>query len=257
MIATGEGWVVLGGDCMDALAPLEPVDHIITDPPYGEEYHSKPRTQGSDGFVRDAEYGFDGLSSEMRTALSIEFARLSRRWTIVFSDPESAHEWRDAIVASGMRYCRKGIWIKLACAPGFSGDRPASGHEEISIAYAKCPGRPRWNGGGNRGVWTHPVVNVNHDREHTTQKPVPLMLELVSLFTDPGETILDPFAGSGTTGVACLRLGRKFIGIEKDPKYFALCCERLRAEENGQTLSLYRAKQVPMFPKAPKPETPT
>ena len=73
------------------------------------------------------------------------------------------------------------------------------------------------------------------------------MLELVELFTDPGESVLDPFAGSGTTGVACLRLGREFIGIERDPKYFALACERLRAEEAGSTLQAARAGQAALF----------
>lgn len=73
------------------------------------------------------------------------------------------------------------------------------------------------------------------------------MLALVADFTDPGETILDPFAGSGTTGVACLRLGRKFIGIEKDPTYFALACERLRAEEQGSTLQAARAGQMALL----------
>ncbi len=53
------------------------------------------------------------------------------------------------------------------------------------------------------------------------------MLELVSLFTDPDTTILDPFMGSGTTGVACARLGRKFIGIEIEPKYFDIACRRI------------------------------
>lgn len=70
---------------------------------------------------------------------------------------------------------------------------------------------------------------------------------LVSLFTDPGETILDPFAGSGTTGVACLRLGRRFIGIERDEKYFKLACDRLRAEEQSSTLQALRAGQESLF----------
>lgn len=73
------------------------------------------------------------------------------------------------------------------------------------------------------------------------------MLELVSLFTDPGEIVLDAFAGSGTTGVACLRLGRRFIGIEKDPKYAAVARERLRAESQGLSLRDARAGQLPMF----------
>ena len=64
---------------------------------------------------------------------------------------------------------------------------------------------------------------------HETQKPVALMSALVRDFTDPGELVCDPFAGSGTTGVACIRLGRRFIGWERDPKYFAVAVKRLTA----------------------------
>ena len=91
------------------------------------------------------------------------------------------------------------------------------------------------------------------------------MLELVELFTDPGDLVLDPFCGSGTTGVACLRLGRRFIGIEKDAKYAAIARERLEAETNGLSLRDARAGQIGMFasedlkpkppPRMPEPES--
>jgi site-specific DNA-methyltransferase (adenine-specific) len=96
-------------------------------------------------------------------------------------------------------------------------------------------------------VWTCNVDGSAVDAEHQTAKPLALMLDLVELFTDAGETILDPFAGSGTTGVACLRLGRTFIGIERDPVYFKLACDRLRAEEQGSTLKASRAGQEALF----------
>ena len=85
------------------------------------------------------------------------------------------------------------------------------------------------------------------DRQHPCQKPLPMMLQIVRASSRPGDTILDPFCGSATTGVAALRLGRKFIGIEKDPTYFALACERLRAEEQGSTLQASRAGQLPLL----------
>ena len=69
------------------------------------------------------------------------------------------------------------------------------------------------------------------------------MKELVSLFTDVGKTILDPFMGSGTTGVACAKLGRKFIGIEIEPKYFDIACRRIEAAY----------AQPDMFVPAPQP----
>ena len=69
----------------------------------------------------------------------------------------------------------------------------------------------------------------NDARVHTTQKPDSLMEALVRDFTDPGDLICDPFAGSGTTGVAAIRLGRRFIGWEKSPQYHAIAVKRLMA----------------------------
>ncbi len=80
-----------------------------------------------------------------------------------------------------------------------------------------------------------------------TPKPLGLMLELVELFTDPNDLIIDPFAGSGSTLVAALRLGRRAIGIERDPKYHALIVDRLAAERDGSTLRDARAGQGALF----------
>ncbi|MGI8990739.1 MAG: DNA-methyltransferase [Bryobacteraceae bacterium] len=68
--------------------------------------------------------------------------------------------------------------------------------------------------------------NVEHCA-HPTQKPLALLLDWITKFTEPGELVLDPFMGSGTTGVACEKLGRRFIGIEKNPKYFEMGCARI------------------------------
>lgn len=244
---SGPRWTMIWDDCGDVMRALPDrcVDHIITDPPYSEEFHAKGRSGGRDGYDRVKEYGFDGLAAGDYPRLAAEFHRLALRWTLAFSDPDSAHLWRAAMVAAGMRYKRQGAWIKLGCTPQFSGDGPASGHEAISIAYADVPGRSRWNGGGDRAVWTCPIASK--DREHTTQKPIALMLELVELFTDPEETILDPFAGSGTTGVAAIRCGRRFVGIERDETYFKLACDRLRAEEQETTLVALRGRQLPLL----------
>ena len=95
------------------------------------------------------------------------------------------------------------------------------GWEAIAILHRE--GRKHWNGGGHHAVW---VCDVERG-EHPTQKPLRLVMDWIAKFTDEGETVLDPFMGSGTTGVACHKLGRKFIGIEKRPDYFALACERL------------------------------
>lgn len=83
--------------------------------------------------------------------------------------------------------------------------------------------------------------------EHDCPKPLAAWTWLVRSTTEPGHAILDPFAGSGTTGVAALRLGRSVILIEREPKWAELCRERMRAEEQSSTLQARKAGQVAMF----------
>jgi site-specific DNA-methyltransferase (adenine-specific) len=247
MIVTGNGWVMHCGDCLDVLPTIERVDHCITDPPYEAEAHTKQRRVRRGPGDRNAKVEalfFDPLTDEIRAGVARECARIVARWSMFFCQIEAVAAWRESVEAAGMNFRRAGVWIKPDGMPQLTGDRPGMGFESIVFAHAQ--GRSSWNGGGRVGVFVH-NKNDPFGGDHPTTKPRSLMVELVSLFTDPGETILDPFAGSGTTGVAALRLGRKFIGIEKDPKYFALCVDRLRAEETGSTLRDYRAGQVPLF----------
>ena len=153
-------------------------------------------------------------------------ARLARRWILVFCQVEAAMKWRAVLEDAGACYKRTCIWVKPDGKPQYSGDRPGIGYESIVACHA--PGRSRWNGGGTHGVF---IVNKGGDARtgHQTQKPLALMELLVRLFSDPGEVILDPFAGSGTTGVAAIRLGRRFVGWEMNSEYFAIARKRLVA----------------------------
>ena len=123
-----------------------------------------------------------------------------------------------------MRYVRTGAWVKPDAMPQMSGDRPSVGFEPCTIAHAQ--GRMRWNGGGRPAVWTHGTCKVDRP-DHPCPKPEPLMGDLVTQFTDPGDLILDPFMGSGTTLVAAKRLGRKAIGIELEERYCEIAAKRL------------------------------
>ena len=238
------------------MLPDRLVDHVITDPPYGKHIHDSTMSSGRDraladgkgrmsacGTGRRVSLGFEHLQDDDRTSLLTHFMRLASRWSLVFSDIETCHLWQDRAW-----YVKTAIWRRIGGAPQFTGDRPATGAEAITILHP--PERKTWNGGGKQGVYEHAIVlnrGGNSPREHTTQKPESLMLDLVADFTSPGDLILDPFAGSGTTGVAALRLGRRCILIEKDPKYAALCVERMRAEAAGSTLAASRAGQEALF----------
>lgn len=232
------------GKCEDVLPTLEPVDHVITDPPYSEHVHKSVRGNDSlDGKYqkwhtakpRKIDLGFDHLSSELRLVCAEQFARLARRWVLVFSDVESASDWRDDLAATGLDYVRTGAWVKIGGAPQFSGDRPAVGFEAVTIMHPK--GRKRWNGGGKPAIWSVPIANdrggpQDEPRLHTAQKPLGLMRALVDQFTDPGETILDAFGGSATTAVAAAYLGRRSILIEEDEERAKVAAKRLQSAQD-------------------------
>jgi DNA modification methylase len=89
--------------------------------------------------------------------------------------------------------------------------------------------------------------------DHPTQKPVGLMSWVLSLVPEPNQTILDPFMGSGTTGVAAIRMGRSFIGIEREPAYFAAACRRIEEAHEQLPLPL-PGRGTPSFLGAPAPD---
>lgn len=253
VLAGGSRWTVIHADNSEVLPTLGEgsVAHVITDPPYSDWTHSKNRGNPLAGRAALKTIEFPAITPEERDSISRHVARVSRRWFLTWTDFEGVGDWVRAVCSSGLEHVRCGAWVKIGCAPQMSGDRPGTGAEVAVIAHPK--GRKRWNGGGHAAIWTHPIAALEGAKEHTTQKPLSLMLELVELFTDPGDVVLDPFCGSGTTGVACLRLGRRFIGIERDEKYAQVATERLEAEVRGLSLRDARAGQTSIFDLAGAP----
>jgi len=87
--------------------------------------------------------------------------------------------------------------------------------------------KPTFNSKYNKGIFEYPICSGNERTKHPTQKPLKLMEELVNIHTNQKDLILDPFMGSGTTGVACKNLNRNFIGIEVDKNYFTIAKDRI------------------------------
>ena len=268
VLAGTRRWAIAEGNCLGVMAamPAKSVDHVITDPPYEVEAHTKERRTLKDatqkrgavntGEVRriDGTLSFDAIDMNTREAAADEFFRLSRRWSVVFCQIEAIAVWRGALVSAGLEWIRGGIWRKPDGMPQFTGDRPGQGFESIAIAHPA--GRKRWNGGGRHAVWTVPLDHSHGGggkSGHPTMKPIALMLALIADFTDPDDIVLDPFCGSASTGVAALRMGRRFIGCELKPEYAALSRERLTAEGAGHTVADERAGQTSLFGKTGTP----
>ena len=223
------------GDCLTLDLPR--VDHIITDPPYERIMHDSK--SGIKGLVRpDGSHHWKPLDFAPIDDIRSEVVAMGGQcdgWFIAFCTVEGVARWADAINVSPMKYKRACVWVKPDSTPQMNGQGPAQGAENFVCAWAGT-GFAKWNGGGKRGVYTHCVNGPERDGRHPTEKPRKLMAELVADFTMPQQTILDPFMGSGTTGVAAVQAGRNFIGVEMNPDYFAIACERIEAAQRQADL---------------------
>lgn len=228
VIRVGPGWQIALMDCLDLDWPDKSVHHVIADPPYESHMHrakANARGRRHDGTAVSKPLDFADIGS-IRAAAARRMVALSQGWVIVFCTPEGVAPWRDALEAAGAKYKRACVWVKPDATPQLNGQGPAMGAEMFVCAWAGS-GYARWNAGGKRGVYTHLTNPPGRDGRHPTEKPVALMADLIQDFTDPGQTVFDPFMGGGSTGVAALRHGRRFTGTEIDPAYFAVAEQRL------------------------------
>jgi len=196
--------VLYNADCMDVLPTLTGVDAVVTDPPYGIDYVAKESSQ--QGIQK-----FDAIHGDGE-----------------LFDPSPFLHFDDAILWGCNNYChaippRKGQWYfwDKVTANGL-GVRIAEGE----YCWHKQGTKPR----AFRHLWSGAYRASEHGERslHPTQKPVALLEWCVKLLK--GQTILDPFTGSGTTGVACIRTGRKFIGIEISEAYCEIAKTRMERE---------------------------
>jgi site-specific DNA-methyltransferase (adenine-specific) len=219
---------ILQCDCIEYMRTMadKSVDVVITDPPYDERTHK--------GAVTERETVLQGGIGNLVNSLNFshlinhdllvrEFLRIAKRWSLCFCTFEDIRLYRDEAWKQSA-WVRSGVWDRVNAAPQFTGDRPSQAADGIAI-FHPADLKKQWNGGGKQGIWRHSVEFGR--KQHPTQKPLSLMRELVLQFSNPGETVFDPFMGSGSTGIACNELGRNFIGIEKDPAYFKIAQKRI------------------------------
>lgn len=221
------------------ILPEKSVDIVMTDPPYDNRTQANIRSLKRSAKEKSSPMvlGFEPANAERRTRWASWIGHVTKRWAIVFSDHESSMLWAADLERAGLVYVRSAIWVRTgdktlteqrpmhSGAPQITGDRPAAGHEVIVLAHAKGI-RMRWNGGGKAAIYTSPVVQ-GIERFHTTQKPLALMQALVDDFCLPGQILVDPFAGAGTTLVAAKARGVHAFGVELDGRYADYAARRV------------------------------
>ncbi len=185
------------GDCLEILPTLEPVDAVVTDPPYGLGDWNNRGSNALRPFDSDVTQQWDKpVSPDHIAAL-----RTASKHQIIWG----ANYFSDLLPRSKQMF----VWNKGIRNMHFNDCEIAwcSGWREASRVFDLSP--------------------AGLKKQHPTQKPLALMKWCIGRLSSDAQTILDPFMGSGTTGVACASLGRKFIGIEIEEKYFDIACERI------------------------------
>lgn len=209
-------------DCHLALPP-DDTDVMIVDPPFSKHVHKSATSHsfGKNGRgVRKRDLGFGHITPSLRRYIATCAGRV-KRWSVIFTDVESVGLWKKAL---GKLYVRSIPWVRWSM-PQLSGDRPPQGCEMVVLAHPK--GRKRWSGPGNLTHLAHKCLRGAG--KHKAEKPLDQMLDLVSWFSEPGELVYDPCAGSGTVGLACRILGRRYVGVELQRVWAKHAQRRLKA----------------------------
>ncbi len=204
------------GDCREILPTLGNVDAVVTDPPYGVELTAKQNK-----WVKNEGEGYastDDTPEFIRTVCvpAIEAAIALVRNVVVTPGTRNTFLYPAPDAIGGIfnpSGAGSGRWGFECLAP--------------VLYYGKDPYLATRQG-RRPNSWEQPANDSALKNGHPCPKPIGMMRWLVQRASLPGETVLDLFMGSGTTGVACVQMGRKFIGIEIEPKYFDIACERIR-----------------------------
>ncbi len=180
------------GDCLEILPTLGKVDAVVTDPPYGIGMDG-----GKIGKAKYDQMDWDKKPADVSFILQLNVPTII--WGGNYFNVPPSQKWL--------------VWDKKNDPTTFA---------DCELAWTNIPGSVRIF----RWLWSGPYQEKREERFHPTQKPQSLLGWCLGFLPD-ASTILDPFMGSGTTGVACANLGRKFIGIEIEPKYFDIACRRI------------------------------
>ena len=207
--------------------PDQSVDCVITDPPFDARTHSMARSNkagvvGNRILSGTSDVRFEKWDHPAQLELFAELGRISRRWVISNVATDTAFRYEVEGAPAGLRVLRIGAWVKTNPMPTISADRPAMGWEPLAFMH-RVDVKPTWNGGGKALNYVGPTAQGTG---HPTSKPLPMVAGWVRMFTDPGDLILDPFAGSGTTLRAAKDEGRRCIAWEEREDFCEIAARR-------------------------------
>lgn len=201
------------GDCAEILPTLGQFDAVVTDPPYGiGESKGRNKSRGKLAVAKD--YGNDDWDNEPINKQAVDLMRNLSKWQIIFG----------------------GNYFELPptkCWLIWDKENGASDFADAELAWTNLNKAVRLK----RYMWNGMLRANNEPRgDHPTQKPVGIMEWVISHLPQDVETIIDPYMGSGTTGVACVNLKKQFVGIEREQKYFDIACKRIEDAQRQQHL---------------------
>jgi site-specific DNA-methyltransferase (adenine-specific) len=246
-------------DAIEAISriPSQSIDFVFADPPYflsndGFTVKSGKAVSVNKGHW-DKSSGFQGDVDFHRKWISECLRVLKPNGTIAISGTyHSIFQCGFVLQELGCRIINDLVWFKPNGAPALAGRNFTASHETLIWASKSAVAKhtfnyavsKSWNdpsdkllnfGKQMRSVWSIPTVPKREKLlgSHPTQKPLELLLRLVAICTNEGDVVLDPFCGSGTSGVAAISLGRQFVGIDLDSEHIALARKRIEAALEG------------------------
>jgi len=229
--------MLICGDCFDKISEISEnsIDLIIIDPPYliskDSNFKKISHSTSKDMQVKyniSIDFGEWDKGELDWNFLFKEYNRILKKGgtIIIFYDVWKSGEIKLAAESVKLKQARVCAWIKTNPVPINSKVNYLSNATEYFFTFVKG-GKPTFHSEYDNGFYRYPICHGKERYQHPTQKPLSLIKDLVEKHSNPGDVVLDTFAGTGTTGHACQLSSRKYILIEKDENYFEIIGERL------------------------------